>query len=104
MKPTEKMGTFLRRGLPKEATPTSVIPRAYCIAKPAPGMAVFVTPPEDWRGRRTEIEMACNAGISFHGKETYALRIGDWRTLVYATRPGAYLWYVVDLLPWRLLT
>lgn len=72
-------------------------PRCYCVAKPMPGMAVFVVPPVDQEpqvtGDPSEIVYAERATV-LGGKKSpskvYNVERGDWATLAYVSQPGSY--------------
>lgn len=53
-------------------------PRAYCIAKPAPLCAVFVTPPCD-----AESQVPYSESTIIHDKSVDGVRVGDWCALAY---------------------
>lgn len=59
-----------------------ILPRAYCIAKPAPCCAVFVVPPED-----REPQTQCDGTIFVQEKEAFEIETGDWARLAYIQRP-----------------
>ena len=53
-------------------------PRAYCIAKPAPWCAVFVTPPCD-----AEPHVTYSESTLIHDKSVESVCVGDWCSLAY---------------------
>ena len=53
-------------------------PRAYCIAKPAPLCAVFVTPPCD-----AEPQVPYSKSIVIHDKSVADVHVDDWCSLAY---------------------
>lgn len=107
MKPNAKQRRWLRKYLPKGARVTELIPRAYCVLKPAPGCAAFAMPHLDCRAHlATEDNAKYNSGVTIHAlndnKCVYDLLQGDWSTLVYATTKTSGLWYCTPKpIPWN---
>ena len=98
MRPTEKQIRWLKKLLPKNAVPTDVIPRAYCILKPSLGSAAFALPFFDLRKHLTKKEDAkYHSGLLIDTFESPCIAdvcLGDWATLVYAVVEGhSALWY-----------
>ena len=79
--------TWLIRQAMKTKGATDVahlFPRAYCIAKPAPGCAVFVVP---WMDAEPQIrEPAYGAQLVHDGVS--GVRVGDWCALAYVVTGG----------------
>lgn len=94
MKPNLKQVRWLRRRIPGGVEFIDVIPRAYCVAKPAPSCAVFVTPPMDYRKHLVNPkDWKYNEAVTidFHGDDSVgSVQIGDWRTLVFASFMGGH--------------
>lgn len=92
MKPTPSQVRWLKKHLPKGAKPHDMVPRAYCIAKPAPGCAVFVTPPRD-------VLNTPDDDGSYHCAATLTLSqvgdvvLGDWVTLVFCEFKDRGCWW-----------
>lgn len=79
----------------KGATSVShIYPRAYCIAKPAPMCAVFVTP---WMDAEPQVRQSdCSSSHTVvHGVEK--VRVGDWCSIAYVTTAGMGTQYVVGM-------
>lgn len=102
MKLNKKQTCWLKRHcLPKGYTPLDVIPRAYCVLKPAPGMAVFATPWQDYRPHLAKEEQKqYQAGVHIHAtfsedlnQAIYNLNTGDWATIVYASGDRCAEWF-----------
>lgn len=72
----------------------NMFPRAYCIAKPAPGCAVFVTP---WMDAMPPV---CTPGFSSSQiirEGVFDVRVGDWCALAYVSREQVSEWYAFKL-------
>ena len=100
MTPTRSQRRWLKKYL-KDARPIDMLPRAYCIAKPAPGFAVFVTPHEDYRSHLvTEEQRQYNSGVTISqssshiGIREYDIKIGDWNTVVYCELKWQGAWWI----------
>lgn len=79
--------------LPAGFKPSMVIPRAYCVAKPAHECAVFATYPADYRppaGAESEVVHKWN---SKDAPSLLWFSVGDWATLVYATKKNEAGWW-----------
>lgn len=78
-----------------------VIPRAYCIAKPAVECAVVVTRPCDYLffPRHLEADAINCQGVLFQEATAADLRVGDWLTLVYGALPTQGKWYLTRPMP-----
>lgn len=102
MTPNEKQKRWIKKHLPAPAVPLDVVPRAYCVGKPAPGCAVFAMPHSDLRKHLTKKELApYNSGVIIHSFDSDAvLKMcqGDWATLVYARSSTSSLWYAIPKL------
>lgn len=82
----------------KYPTATSVRhirPRAYCIAKPAPCCAVFVTPPCD---SEPLVRAFVNATAEIIHDGVSEIQVGDWCVLAYICSPGSQEDCVVEKL------
>ena len=98
MKPNDKQKKWLKKYLPKNAQPIDVVPRAYCVLKPAPGYAAFAMPHMDLRKHLVSKENAkFNSGVTVdvHASPCmFDLNQGDWVSLVYAQlKDRSALWY-----------
>ena len=107
MRPNERQKTWLKKHLPKHARPIDVVPRAYCVLKPAPLCAAFAMPHVDLRKHLAPKENAkYNSGViidSSHSWMVSTLCQGDWATLVYAELSGdSILWYCTPPMPYNL--
>ena len=103
MKPNEKQIRWLARSFSKNVIILEVIPRAYCVAKPAPGCAVFSTPWRDYRKHLVKSENKLyNSSVTITeisaSDSVFNVQLGDWRTLVYGVAANSATWYVVDKL------
>ncbi len=79
----------------KGATSVShIYPRAYCIAKPAPLCAVFVTPCMD-----SEPQIRNEKYSSAHtvGNGVENVKVGDWCAIAYVTTPGCGTLYALPI-------
>jgi hypothetical protein len=69
-------------------------PRAYCIAKPAPCCAVFVTPPQDseehLRGIQNSTAETCHENVTH-------CEVGKWYVLAYVCTPGCSQIHVINV-------
>lgn len=112
MTPTKAQREWCAQYLPAaKAKVIDLIPRAYCIAKPAIGYAVMVTPQADYR---EHLVISHDGNDPFYsavgvrnpiGGITAAvpmmeIRIGQWFTLVFIGRDGGGTdWVALPLLP-----
>ncbi len=71
-----------------------IYPRAYCVAKPAPMCAVFVTP---WFDSESQIRQAKYSSSNTVHNNVESVQVGDWCALAYVTTPGMGTTYVIDL-------
>ena len=71
-----------------------IFPRAYCVAKPAPGCAVFVTPWEDAEEQVRKPEYSSSESVYQNVKN---VQVGDWRALAYVNTRTSGQTYVIDL-------
>ena len=79
----------------KGATSVShIYPRAYCIAKPAPMCAVFVTP---WMDAEPQVRKPEYASSHTVGYGVEKVKVGDWCAIAYVTTPGCGTLWVVDM-------
>ena len=70
-------------------------PRAYCIAKPAPGCAVLIRPPAD---SGIEIFPECSGDIIWEGATE--INVGDWCATAYVvedTRSQSHIFTIAEL-------
>ena len=69
-------------------------PRAYCVAKPAPGVAVFAIP---WMDSEPQIreEAYSSSGLVYKGIAN--VRVGDWCALAYVVTSGGGETYAFQL-------
>jgi hypothetical protein len=59
-----------------------IYPRAYCIAKPAPGYAVFVTPFVDAESKIRTPEYSSSESVRVGAND---VRVGDWCSIAYVS-------------------
>lgn len=72
-----------------------VFPRAYCIAKPAPCCAVFVTP---WMDAEPQVrDEVFSASRVVHEGSTQ-VKVGDWCSLAYVAKTGCGQVVVIEIL------
>lgn len=92
MKPTPSQVRWLKKYLPKGAKPHDLVPRAYCIAKPAPGCAVFVTPPQDVLNT-PEIAGHYHQAEVLNLAHVDDIHVGDWVTLAFCEFKHRGCWW-----------
>jgi hypothetical protein len=95
MKPNLSQVRWLKKHLPKGAKPHDMVPRACCIAKPALGCAIFVTPPQDVTNRKL-----VGDGEEYHPAATLSMAAklgeisaGSWVTLVFCSYKDRGCWW-----------
>ena len=71
-------------------------PRALCIAKIAPGCAVFATPWMDSEPQVKEKEFSSYREV--RGERVYDVKIGDWCSLAYVVTSGCSDVQVLEIL------
>jgi hypothetical protein len=71
-----------------------IFPRAYCVAKPAPGCAVFVIPWQDAEEQVRKPEYSSSETVHENVKN---VQVGDWRALAYVNTRTSGQTYVIDL-------
>jgi hypothetical protein len=62
-----------------------IYPRAYCVAKPAPLCAVFVTP---WMDSEPQIRKAEYSSSHTVYNGVANVKVGDWCSIAYIVTPG----------------
>lgn len=63
-----------------------LMPRAYCIAKPAPLCAVFATP---WMDAEPQVRSPEYSGYeTVHSDSAEFVKVGEWYALAYVVTPG----------------
>jgi len=101
MHPSIREKRWVRKYHKRGAIPVDFIPRGYVIAKPAPGCAVIVTPPGDYRPHLSDKieDHVYNAGVMISGSSTEVmdLRVGDWVSVAFcmtdAGLSSEWLWF-----------
>ncbi len=69
-----------------------VLPRAYCVAKPAAHCAVFAVPPQD-----REPQVKGDAWVTVQNASCATVNHGEWVSLAYITRKdGSGSSYVIS--------
>lgn len=91
MKPTPRQRALIRKALPRDWKIHHIHLRAYCIAKPAVGCAVFVVPGCDGvTGSQFDTAHDVRGVPMSKPKfDVYDFKVGDWATLVYVS-PGSW--------------
>jgi hypothetical protein len=74
---------------------THIYPRAYCIAKPAPLCAVFVTP---WMDSEPAVRTPMFSSAHTIHDGVREVKVGDWCSLAYVTTPGRGGLRVIEIL------
>jgi hypothetical protein len=69
-------------------------PRAYCVAKPAPCCAVFVTP---WMDAEPQVLSLSCASSNTVSEGVVDVRVGDWCALAYVCTTGAQQMYAFKI-------
>ncbi len=77
--------------LPEGAKVIHFWPYAYCVAKPAPHCAVFVTPPQY---NRLDDELY-TASQLVQGDSAASVKAGDWMSIIYCDFKGQGSWSIV---------
>lgn len=109
MRPNQQQRRWLKKYLPDDFKDLHIIPRAYCVAKPSMGSAVFTFPHSDMGKMFTNSD---NSGvvidtenISSHimpdvlREHVFDTCQGDWKTLVLARRGNLpFTWYCMPTL------
>ncbi len=71
-----------------------IFPRAYCVAKPAPGCAVFAIP---WQDAEEQIRKPEYSSYETVHQNVGNVKAGDWCSLAYVVAPSSSETYVIDL-------
>lgn len=71
-----------------------IFPRAYCVAKPAPGCAIFVKPWQDAEEQICKPEYSSSESVYQNVKN---VQVGDWRALAYVNTRTSGEIYVINL-------
>ena len=96
MKPTVKQKKWLKEHLPKGAEPIDMIPRAYCVAKPTPKYAVFITPRMDYRKPLVDDSHSMyhtSVVLNTSVQTMLDVDIGFWKTVVYCEFKNVGSWW-----------
>lgn len=72
-----------------------IYPRAYCIAKPAPMCAVFVTPWMDAEPQVRKQEYSSSHTVVHGSIEN--VKVGDWCSIAYVLTPGMGTQWVIGM-------
>jgi len=72
-----------------------IYPRAYCIAKPAPGYAVFVTPFVDAEPQVRTEKYSSSEGVR---AGAYDVNVGDWCSIAYVATAHCGEPHVIEVL------
>jgi hypothetical protein len=71
-----------------------IFPRAYCVAKPAPGCAIFVIPWQDAEKQVRKPEYSSSESVY---QNVTNVQVGDWRAIAYVNTFTSGETYVIDL-------
>ena len=71
-----------------------IYPRAYCVAKPAPGCSVFVTP---WMDAEPAIRTPVFSSSETVRENVTEVRVGDWCALAYVQTAVSGMMYAFPL-------
>lgn len=71
-----------------------IFPRAYCVAKPAPGCAVFAIPWQDAEKQVRKPEYSSSETVHQNVKH---IQVGDWCAIAYIQTRTSGQTYVIDL-------
>lgn len=80
----------------EKVTLSHILPRAFCIAKPASSMAVFVVPTCD-----REPQVAADAYAVVQNETASEIQVGDWAVLAYVSRKHSGMVCVINRLTIR---
>jgi hypothetical protein len=72
-----------------------IFPRAYCIAKPAPGCAVFATP---WMDAEPQIRTTAYSSYRVVHSNVEDVKVGDWCSIAYLTKGFSNGMHVIEIL------
>lgn len=76
-----------------------IFPRAYCVAKPATGCAVFAIPAMDAEPQLKLLPSypLCSSSEVIHGESVYGVNVGEWVSLAYLTTQNSGGTQVINL-------